>query len=653
MSVKKITILFIVIGFAVGFKFMNSASSKSPAKKFHTESQLDAYKGIPTTRATLQPGEFFLNSGSCRGCHGYDSAQVANVNEAGEDVNLVDRWESSMMALAAKDPFWKAKVTHEITVNPGHAGVLQNKCLDCHAPMGSYTSLFHGNPLYSLTDLAADDSLGQDGVSCGSCHMISPNVGFTYSGIIPYDTNDVEYGPFMAPLVAPMQLYEAITPTYSPHMDDSKTCSPCHTLITESVDLAGAYTGGYFAEQATYHEYKNSDYPGNNIKCQTCHMPQLADPIFIANGFTTTVPARTPFNQHSFAGANSFMLSLIKNNKAALNVNVPDKSFDSTIVATTKMLQQQSLDFDLQQVSITSDTAYFKVMLKNKAGHKFPSGYPSRRAVLQFVVIDGIGDTIFQSGIFNNQYRVVGENSNFEGHHDMINQSNVSQIYELVPGDVAGNFTSVLERASLLLKDNRIPPLGFTSASSVYDTVKMSNDAIADADFNKVASVEGSGLDWVHFAVPLAGAVGNINVKTKVYYQSVPPKWVDDMFTYSTPEINTFETMYNGANQSPVLVAKDSLNNVLIPTGMSTYGSNDLVTAWPTISLDGKVYVSAEYGTLIRSVEVVDAAGKSQSQYQNTGYQSTISLYLPQSRGIYYLRIQIGDKIVFKKVVKS
>ena len=650
MSLKKITILFIIIGFVVGFKFMNSASSKSPAKKFHTQAQLDAFRGIPM-RAPLAPGEYFLPSSSCRGCHGYDSAQVSNLNEAGKDINLVDRWESSMMALAAKDPFWRAKVTHEITINPAHAGVLQNKCLDCHAPMGAYTAQFHGIPFYGLTDLATD-SLGIDGVSCGACHAISPNVGYTYSGIIPYDTSRVEYGPFTAPSVGPMQLYEGFTPVYSTHMDQAKVCSSCHTLITQSVDLAGAYTGGYFIEQATYHEYENSNYPSNSIKCQTCHMPQIIDPIIIANGFTGLTP-RTPFNQHVFAGANSFMLKLIKTNKGALGINVPNKSFDSTIVATTAMLQTKSLDFDLQLVSITSDTAYFKVMLKNKAGHKFPSGYPSRRAVLQFVVTNGIGDTIFQSGIFNNQYRVVGENPAYEIHHNTINQSNISQIYELVPGDVLGNFTSVLERASILLKDNRIPPLGFTSASPVYDTVKVSADAIADTDFNKVASIEGSGIDWVHFAVPLAGTLGSINIKSKVYYQSVPPKWVEDMFTYSTPEINTFQTMYNGADQTPVLVAQDSLNNVLVPLGINSYYSKEEIKAWPTISMDGKIYISSEYGTLIKSVEIYDSGGKLQSQQQNISYQSTISLYLPEISGIYYLKITTGSKIVYKKVVKS
>ena len=76
-----------------------------------------------------------------------------------------------------------------------------------------------------------------------------------------------------------MQLYEGYTPTYSPHTDQSAMCASCHTLITQTVDLSGNFTGGEFVEQATYHEYLNSSFPAANIKCQTCHMPQLGDPI--------------------------------------------------------------------------------------------------------------------------------------------------------------------------------------------------------------------------------------------------------------------------------------------------------------------------------------------------------------------------------------
>jgi hypothetical protein len=650
---KKITILFLLFGFAIAFKFLNSASSEV-SHKYHTPEQIEAFKDT-MLRAPIAAGEYFLPSSSCAGCHGYDSAHAASIDEAGNDVNLVDRWESSMMALSAKDPFWKAKVRQEIMINPGHASELQNKCLDCHAPLGSYTSKYHGHPFYGLVDLV-NDTLGKDGVSCGACHAIGPNglgLGSFFSGNIPYDTSShIEYGPFPAPYVGPMQLYEGFTPTFSTHMDQGRVCSSCHTLITQTADLSGTATGGHFVEQATYHEYVNSDFPANNIKCQTCHMPKIEDAIILSNS-TSGLTARTPFNQHKFQGANYFMLNLIKNNKDSLKAYVGDDKFDSTIVATSAMLKLKSIDMNLLLDSVTSDTAYFKVKLKNKAGHKFPSGYPSRRAVLQLVITDAVNDTVFRSGIFNNQHRVIGETPAYEPHHNLITQSDVSEIYELIPGDINGQFTSILERAAIVLKDNRIPPQGFTTSSSVYDTTLVSNDALADEDFNKTGMVEGSGIDYVHFHVPVTGSTGNLKIRAKMYYQSVPPKWVDQLFAMSAPEIDKFETMYQNADQSPFLMVADSLTNVSITTGIKNVYSKDAVHVWPTISLNGQISVSADYGELIKVIDVYTGDGKHPIQILNHAFQSELSFYLPEASGVYYLRIQTGTKTYYKKVVKA
>src|ERR1700757_4302343 len=109
MGIKKITIICILICFAIGFKFLNSASSKDSPLTYHTLEQINAYHDT-LKRAPIAAGQYFLPSSSCRGCHGYDLAHNSNIDEAGEDVNLVDRWESSMMALSSKDPFWRAKV---------------------------------------------------------------------------------------------------------------------------------------------------------------------------------------------------------------------------------------------------------------------------------------------------------------------------------------------------------------------------------------------------------------------------------------------------------------------------------------------------------------------------------------------------------------
>jgi hypothetical protein len=617
------------------------------AQPFHTPQELAIIQHRMQT--PIGPGEYFQPSSSCRGCHGFDTLGFANVDENGIDVNLFDRWQSTMMALSAKDPLWRAKVSQEILINPAHALGLQTKCTSCHAPMGHYNAIYHGATSYTIADLV-NDSLGLDGVSCAGCHTIGPSVGSTFSGIIPYDTTRNIYGPFTFPFAGPMQLYEGYTPVYSPHMDNSAVCSSCHTLITETVDLAGNYTGGQFVEQATYHEYLNSDFPANNIKCQTCHMPQVADPIVIANGYLS-LQARFPFNQHTFAGANHFMLDLIKNNKSSLDINVPDANFDSSMAANLHMLQKQSVEFELINDGITGDTAYFRVKITNKAGHKFPSGYPSRRAVLQVVMLDAFNDTIFRSGIFDSEYRVTGETPQFEQHHAVINQDNKTQIYEMVMGDVNGDFTSVLERAAILLKDNRIPPTGFTTTAPMYDTVMISADALADADFNKVGSVEGSGIDEVIYKIPVAGYTGTVSVKAKLYYQAVPPKWLDEMFTLNSATIDTFRNMYMAADKDPILVAADSLTDVLSGINQLNAVNNDL-QVWPTITSGREINFTIHTNNPVVSISLYTSNGKKISQLNNRYIKGTHKYTLPNDAGTYLLKITTLEKSYYKKIVK-
>lgn len=613
----------------------------------HTPEEL-AYFSTQRIHTPLVPGQWYLTSASCRGCHGIDSLGQSNIDEDGNDVNLVSHWESSMMALSTKDPLWRAKVTQEIMVNPAHEGPLQDKCTSCHAPAGRYNHYFRGLGYYRLSDVV-NDSLGLDGVTCTGCHTISPSVGSTFSGEIPYDTTRTIYGPFQSPFFGPMQLYEGYTPTYSPHMDESRLCSSCHTLLTETADLSGNLTGQHFVEQATYHEYLNSDFPANNIKCQTCHMPQLASPVVIANGFIALTP-RSPFNQHVFAGANHFMLDLIKNNKTSLGVNVADERFDSTLDATAANLRLNSINLNLLFDSAMSDTGYFRVKLENKVGHKFPSGYPSRRVVVQFVVTDNANDTIFKSGLFAPDFRVVGETTAFETHHDIINQSDVPQIYELVMGDVNGDYTSVLERAAIVLKDNRIPPLGFTSTHSTYDTCVISADAMADADFNKNNLVEGTGIDYVHFHVPLGTYSGDLKVTTRIFYQSVPPKFLDEMFAMSSPEIDTFRTMYSNADKTPFLVATDSLN--ITVTDIQKQNLQNAIKVYPSVSRTGEFNLQANGDVKIEKIEIFDSGGKIVMSLNQNEDSIKRNIVITGRSGNYYIRIATDKGLIIKKVLK-
>ncbi len=649
MKIKKYMVTVFVLISIVGSNFLLSGERENEkTKTFHSAAEKEFFKNRILN--PIAPGEYFLSSSHCAGCHGYDLAHASNIDENGNSVNLFDHWQSTMMANSARDPLWRAKVSHEILVNPSHAAELQDKCTSCHAPMGRYTSFFHGEAHYGLADLAID-TLGQDGVACESCHTIGTNVGLTFSGDIPYDTTKKVYGPFQNPSVGPMQLYEGYTPVYSTHMNESRLCSSCHTLFTQTADLNGAYTGGSFPEQATYHEYLNSQFPANNITCQTCHMPHLEDPIIIANGFLG-LQQRYPFNQHVFVGANSFMLTMIKNNKASLGADVEDWKFDSTIAATNALLRDSSIVFNLQLDSLTTDNGYFSVRIQNRAGHKFPSGYPSRRAVIQFVVTDATGDTIFKSGTFTNDYRVVGEIPAFEPHHDVISQSDVPQIYELVMGDVNGNFTSVLERAAILLKDNRIPPAGFSTTSPVYDTVAISNDALSDADFNKVNTTEGSGIDVVHYHVTVTGIIGNINVHARVYYQAVSPKWLDELFAFNSAEIDSFRNMFNNSDQTPLVIASDSIINIVLSTGHNTEDENG-IEVYPTISFDGKVFVKTQNGLAIKFIEIYSVEGKKLQQKNFADGLTACSITLPWQQSVYLMKIHCGERTYYSKVIRQ
>jgi hypothetical protein len=220
----------------------------------------------------------------------------------------------------------------------------------------------------------------------------------------------------------------------------------------------------------------------------------------------------------------------------------------------------------------------------------------------------------------------------------------------MVMGDVNSNITTVLERAAVNLKDNRIPPLGFTTSHSVYDTVKIVGGALTDDDFNKTNAVEGSGVDYVHYKVALNGFTGTIQAKTKVYYQSVPPKYLDEMFAMNSTPINTFKTMYQNADQTPFLVGGDSLNNLVTAIPASAVSA---INVWPTVSLDGQVFVSSGYGELIKTIEVYSASGARVNAIYNTNYQSEFSFYLPNSKGVYFVKIRTGNKIITKKVAKS
>src|SRR5690606_32575875 len=162
--------------------------------------------------------------------------------------------------------------------------------------------------------------------------------------------------------------------------------------------------------------------------------------VYIAAGID--IPPRSPFFLHEFAGANVFMVKMLKNNIEELNLAATPEQFDEAISATNIMLLDQSIDISLELIDRTQDMVYFDLKISNLAGHKFPSGYPSRRAFVEFLVKNEIGDTIFISGKTDENFEVIGHNPDFEPHYTVISTEDEVQIYEMVMADVNDEVTT-------------------------------------------------------------------------------------------------------------------------------------------------------------------------------------------------------------------
>ena len=668
---KKSTLLALTVpSIVLALAFFPVENQKS---SFHSKAELDFFRQMAlssqqtTSTSPLNPQTpdvfllidsniLFPTAKTCGGCHGRDPLMHALVTTTGTDVNIYDDWRSTMMANSAKDPFWRAKVSHEIIVNPSHSKELQDKCTSCHAPAGHYQAKLHDKKdFYLLSDVYAD-TLGLDGVTCQVCHAQSPQLlGDLHSGQLNFDTNyiRVAYGPYEVAFAAPMHNFVGITPIYGGHIADAGLCAGCHTLITQTVDLEGNFTGNTFVEQATYHEWLNSRYDEqhSNISCQGCHVPQIQDEIIISANYLFLTP-KSPYGLHELAGANITMLKLLKNNREKLGINAEAAHFDSTIAATLRMLQHKTLDLQLEAGDVTGDSINFSLRLLNKAGHKFPSGYPSRRAWVEFVVKNEAGQTIFHSGKPNPDFSLPDENPNYEPHYNTITDQSQVQIYEMVPVDIWGMFTNVLERGFMAIKDNRLTPQGFKTSDPVYDTTKIVNIG-QDLDFNRAPDgTEGTGADVLHFRLPNGGYTGRLSVNAKVWYQSLPPKWMNPMFTVSTPEIDSFRIMFDAADHSPTLIAEAVLDSVFVsPVAVKNIKNKGFVKIFPTLSKDGQVYVQPTGNTVIRRVQVWDSAGKLVLDQAFGKDQEPIQL--PRQSGVYFVSVQTSNGRVVEKVVRE
>ncbi len=511
---------------------------------------LSAQAPLPNVQTSM-----FAGSGNCAICHSSDGVNVLTHN--GQDVSMVTTWRSTMMGNSSKDPLWRAMVSAETDRFPFLKNTIENTCTRCHAPMGYTQSEHDGNEFYNMDSLRLS-TYANDGVSCTVCHQIKPdNFGqqASYSGHYKIDTTRTIYGPYQNPLTGPMVNMSNFTPVFSTHMNTSELCATCHTLFTPYLDNNNQIAG-YFPEQTPYLEYKNSVYYGTGTNCQSCHMPVITDSIDIATIPFWHTQKRSPFKKHDFVGGNHYMLEVMKNNIDSLQLTASAAQITET---QQKALQNLRNGVSLSATSeIIGDSIEITVVIQNLTGHKIPSGIPLRRMWINLQAKDQLGNVMFDNGRYNSDGKILGYDSSYEKHFDVINQGDQIQVYEAIMGDVDNERTYTLLRAAKYLKDNRIPPVGFTSGHISYDSTAIVGDALNDPDFNKTGGVEGSGRDVVKYRFAKGNAT-SVTVNTKLLFQTVMYEFADHLSHVQTYDAQKFVQMYNANPNIPVVAAEKEI----------------------------------------------------------------------------------------------
>lgn len=472
----------------------------------------------------LQSGTF-ASSDQCDNCHG------------GFDVNSEPAftWRGSMMAQAMRDPLFEASMV----IANQDAEFSGDLCIRCHTPGGWLEG--RSTP----TDGSALTSIDREGVQCHACHkMIDPMS--TSSGDLAYmntlsqvptvngngmyvvDSEDVRRGPYDNVQANHSTLYSEFHST-------SEMCATCHdvsnpafskqpdgTYLPNALGTAAPSFDTYemFPVERTYSEWKMSAYNtpngvpsdafggnlANVISCQDCHMKEVTGKGCDKN----FAPVRSDLGQHDLTGGNTFVPLLIKD---MFGNEVDIAAIDAGILRARYMLQNAATLNINGNISQDGFEIYVEVI--NETGHKLPSGYPEgRRMWINLQAYDSNNDLIYESGAYDTEDADLEEDDTkiYEAKLGISPEvAAIANANETGTYEAGESFHFVLN--NVVIKDNRIPPRGFTNAN--FEAIQAAPVGYSYAD--------GAFSDVTTYTVP-----ANTNrVAVKLYYQTVSKEYIE------------------------------------------------------------------------------------------------------------------------------
>lgn len=504
----------------------------------------------------------------CTPCH-------ANYGEPG--VEPYRNWQGSMMAHSGRDPLmWAAlAVSNQFVPESGET------CLRCHLPKG----WLEGRSL--AADGSAMTAADRQGVQCAVCHrMVDPvanpgnppedaailaallePVPAIGGAMMVIDPEEGLRGPFdiIADLGSDPHLPQRTT-LVSPYHATSEMCGTCHNLrnplfakndITGEWELTAMDTpnpdpASGFPEQSTYDEWAASAYASGGVyaphfggnkavvsTCQDCHMPDVSGRDASLGLHRDDVPL------HTFAGANTFIPSVLPHHPA-FGSEVDATVLSAGIDTSVAMLRKAAT------LSGEIDAGVLTLRVTNQTGHKLPTGYPEgRRMWLHVRALDAQRNLLLESG------RYVFGTATLAGYGAAVSDPDYDpnlRVWEAQQGIDAAVAAATglpegksfhLSLNNVRLKDNRIPPRGFTNA------------AFEAVDAEPVAAAYADGQHWDEVSFPVGAQA--VSAEVTLYYQTASREYIEflrDENTTTAAGVILFD-LWNEHNKStPVAMAR-------------------------------------------------------------------------------------------------
>ena len=518
----------------------------------------------PQAIIPLDPADNFRTADRCIACHKGVSATD------GTDVSIGFDWRASMMANSARDPYFQAAVRREIMDHPEAAAAIEGECSRCHMPMATVAAMQEGQSgsVFANLPIGGADApyadLAADGVSCSLCHQIQPDglgseetftARFQIAGETPAEGRTI-FGPFEPDQGGQGIMHSAtgFRPTLGEHVTSSGLCASCHTVITHAVGPGG--DGPPFPEQSPFLEWQASSYAEGGDRehsCQDCHMPEVGEDVPVTRVLGR---ARPEVSRHVFRGGNFFMLRMLNRYRDDLGVAALPHELELAADRTADHLRTATATVEIGNPIVQAGRLEATVTVRNQAGHKFPTAYPSRRAWLRVAITDAVGRRVFESGALTPEGRVTGDDhdadgSRYEPHHTTIDSPGQVQVYQGVMVDGDGSVTTGLMSAERWVKDNRILPDGFDNAAADA-RVQPIGGATTDPDFT-------AGSDMVRYSVAVDPETGPFTLEAELWFQPIGYRWAENLAAYDSPETRRFVRYYREmAHASALLLARDS-----------------------------------------------------------------------------------------------